>query len=65
MSEKIEVLVVEFKSTNDLVVEAKEYRKIGNFLEFSKTYGINIKDRFRSYFKWIDIRDFPKSEWCG
>lgn len=63
--EKIEVLRIKFKSTNDLLIEAKVYRQFENFLEFSKAYGIDIKDRVRSYFEWIDVRDFPKRAWGG
>lgn len=63
--DKILIFLIKFKNADDLIVEASVYKKYKNFLEFCKEYGIDIKERVRSYYELIDIIDFPQREWNG
>lgn len=59
---KIDVIIIDFKSTSSLVLLRSQY---SNLLNDSKRYGFDIKDVKRCRSEKIDVTDFPKIEFNG
>jgi hypothetical protein len=59
---KIDVVIIDFKSTSSLVLLRSEY---SDLLNDSKRYGFDIKDIKRCRSERIDVKDFPKIEFNG